>query len=66
MRDAAYVVGRHITERGDAAAVRNAVLDAVGSRLASATVDAYSDFHDCGYSVVVDLLDGGRHRAWLS
>ena len=76
MDEVTYVVDKDVTDRAEAATVCDAVLDAVNSRLASATVDAYSHyvlrfpcrrcqlvsnnfatFHDCGYSVVVDLSD---------
>jgi hypothetical protein len=41
-----YVVDKDVTDRAEAATVCDAVLDAVNSRLASATVDAYSDYDD--------------------
>jgi hypothetical protein len=41
-----YVVDKDVTDRAEAAAVCDAVLDAVKSRLVFATVDAYSDYDD--------------------
>jgi hypothetical protein len=46
MHHGTYVVDKHITDRGEVAVVCKAVLDVVGSRVSSATVDAYSDYDE--------------------